>query len=64
LINIGSRTVWTPVPNLDLSVEAVYSKVDQNLVGTVVPTNTGYSHTLDDFDQWTFMFRVQRNFWP
>ncbi len=66
LINIGTRTVWTPVPNLDLSVEAVYTKVDQNLVGFTTPGGAYGSQTrpLDDFDQWTFNFRVQRNFWP
>ncbi len=25
---IGSKTVWTPVPNLDLSVEVMYNKLE------------------------------------
>ena len=66
LWNVGTRTVWTPVPNLDLSVEAVYSYVDQNNTGIITPGGAYGTQTRpsEDFGQWTFNFRVQRNFWP
>jgi hypothetical protein len=52
--NIGTRTVWTPVANLDLSVDIVYNKINGawNNAGT------------DDYDFVAGIFRVQRNFWP
>jgi hypothetical protein len=67
LWNVGSRTVWTPVPNLDISVEGVYSFVDQNNVG-ITALNAGVMTTttrsLVDQGIWSANFRVQRNFWP
>jgi hypothetical protein len=67
LWNVGTRTVWTPVPNLDISLEGVYSRVDQNHVGTTTliagPMPAG-ARTLVDQGVWAFNFRVQRNFWP
>jgi hypothetical protein len=63
LWQIGSRTVWTPVANLDLSVEVMYNKLDQNWTGvSAVPATAGA--TFRDQDWWSGMFRVQRNFWP
>jgi hypothetical protein len=63
LWQIGSRTVWTPVANLDLSVEVMYNKLDQNWSGaSTVPAFAGA--TFKDQDWWSGMFRVQRNFWP
>jgi hypothetical protein len=68
LWNLGTRTVWTPVPNLDLSVEAVYSYVDQNHNGTSTlaagAMPVGPARNLVDQGVWAFNFRVQRNFWP
>jgi hypothetical protein len=52
--NIGTRTVWTPVANLDLSVDVMYSKINGAY------TNAG----TEDYDFVSGMFRVQRNFWP
>jgi hypothetical protein len=57
---IGSRTTWTPVANLDLSVEVMYQKLDQNYSG-VDPATAG---TFRDQDWVSAMFRAQRNFWP
>jgi hypothetical protein len=34
LAQIGTRTAWTPVKNLTLSAEFIYSRLDQNLNGT------------------------------
>jgi hypothetical protein len=68
LWNVGTRTVWSPVPNLDVSLEAVYSYVDQNNAGTTtlaagaMPNNV--ARTIVDQGVWAFNFRVQRNFWP
>jgi Porin subfamily len=52
---IGSRTVWSPVKNLDLSVEAMYNHV-----------NTAYDPSVNYEDKgwWSGIFRVQRNFYP
>ncbi len=35
LLQIGTRTVWSPVRNLDIGVEVLYSRLDQNMVGSV-----------------------------
>jgi hypothetical protein len=51
---IGSRTVWTPVTNLDLSLEVMYNNMDTAFTGP----------TLSDKDWVSGMFRVQRNFYP
>ncbi len=52
---VGSRTVWTPVQNLDLSVDIMYNHI-----------NTGFDATVgfDDKGWWQGMFRAQRNFYP
>jgi hypothetical protein len=51
---IGSRTVWTPVTNLDLSVDVMYQGQDTAFTGATVGDNSW----------WSGMFRVQRNFYP
>ena len=51
---IGSRTVWTPVANLDLSVDVLYTKVNGGFSGPVYGDN----------DIVSAIFRAQRNFWP
>jgi hypothetical protein len=56
LFQIGSRTVWTPVENFDLSVEVIYNKM--NGATTTSPLASA------DQDWFSGMFRVQRNFWP
>jgi hypothetical protein len=53
---IGSRTVWTPVANLDLSVDVMYN----HLNGSTATSTAG--HTSDDV--WAGIVRAQRNFWP
>ena len=52
---VGSRTVWTPVANLDLSLEVMYNRLN-TAAGSVV----GF----DDKDWVSGIFRVQRNFYP
>ena len=52
---IGSRTVWTPVENLDLSVEVMYQNHERCVYRR---------RTVGDNDWWSGMFRAQRNFYP
>jgi hypothetical protein len=51
---VGSRTVWTPVTNLDLSVDVMYQGLSTAFTGPAVGDNSW----------WSGMFRVQRNFYP
>ena len=51
---VGSRTVWTPVTNLDLSVEVMYNKMNTGFTGVGIGDNSW----------WSGMFRAQRNFYP
>jgi hypothetical protein len=69
---IGSRTVWTPVKGLDLSVDVMYNHLNtawQGLPGGVVNLNPGggklaQDYNVSDQDVWQGIFRVQRNFYP
>ena len=49
---VGSRTVWTPVHNLDLSVEVMYNNQRTAFTGANIGNNDWVSG----------IFRVQRNF--
>jgi len=51
---VGSRTVWTPVQNLDLSLEAMYNNQESAFTGPAIGDN----------HWWSGIFRVQRNFYP
>jgi len=51
---VGSRTIWTPVQNLDLSVDVMYNNLDTAFSGPGV----------DSKGWWQGIFRVQRNFYP
>jgi len=55
MYQLGSRTIWTVVPNLDLSVDVMYNHLD-----TSFPTIAGFG----DQSWWQGMFRAQRNFYP
>jgi hypothetical protein len=65
---VGTRTQWNPVSQLDVGVDVLYSKVDTAFGGsnTVFFTPPGGKSpvTTADQDVWSVMFRVQRNFWP
>lgn len=50
----GTRTVWTPVQNLDLSVDIMYNHLDTAFA----------SLGNEDKGWWQGIFRVQRNFYP
>jgi hypothetical protein len=67
---IGSRTVWTPVPNLDLSVEIMYNELDTAFGGLTgaVPVVGGAAGAVPtvfgDKNFWAGQIRAQRNFYP
>jgi hypothetical protein len=66
---VGSRTVWSPVKNLDLSVDVMYNKVESGYDGAVLALTPGgakpaTAYTVADQDWWQGIFRVQRNFYP
>jgi hypothetical protein len=72
LWQIGSRTVWTPVPNLDLSLEVLYTNLNKSAfdggscAGVVFPGGGvgGAGCTYDSKGFVSAIFRAQRNFWP
>ena len=67
---VGSRTIWNPVTNLDIGLEVMYTKVETafagNVTGVNIPTNNTIdpSKVLNDQDVWSGILRIQRNFWP
>ncbi len=69
LLQIGSRTVWSPVQNLNLSVDILYNKLETGYDGAALPLNPGGGkpnavYGVTDQDWWQGIFRVQRNFYP
>ena len=72
----GSRTQWNPVPQLDIGLEILYTKLNTAFKGpanfvangsrpaciNAAPGNGGCS--VDDQGVWSAMFRWQRNFYP
>ena len=69
--NVGTRTIWNPVPNLDVGLEVMYTKIEQNhdpaLIALNFPGAGGRAVGLyQPADQEVFsgLFRIQRNFWP
>jgi hypothetical protein len=68
VVQVGTRTIWSPVANLDIGVEVLYTRLDQNMNGNwLVPAQgsrgAGY-YTARDQDTWSGVVRFQRNFWP
>ncbi len=68
---IGTRTIWNPVPNLDIGVEVVYAKIEQKHDPATVRLNFAGAggraaglYTPSSEEVWSGIFRVQRNFWP
>jgi hypothetical protein len=69
LYQVGTRTAWTPVQNLTLSAEFIYSRVDQNLTGTYVNTGTaptgkaaGQTYQLRDQNLFNGAVQILRSF--
>jgi hypothetical protein len=77
---VGSRTIWNPVTNLDIGFEVMYTKVETAFDGKLtnvaggVPTGIGaggppfvgipFNMNVQDNDIWSGVLRIQRNFWP
>jgi hypothetical protein len=76
---IGSRTIWNPVTNLDIGLEVMYTKVETAFDGGrtncggagCTPTGIGAGANgiptimnVQDNDIWSGILRIQRNFWP
>ena len=65
---IGSRTVWTPVQNLDLSVDVMYNQVQTAYDGITivppVPKSGGEASTVTDEGVWQVIVRAQRKLYP
>jgi len=68
---VGVRTIWNPVKNLDVGLEVMYSKLDQNMDASTVRWNFGGAsgrpaglYVPADQDVWSGGIRIQRNFWP
>ncbi len=68
LWQIGCRTVWTPVQNLDLSVDVMYNNIQTAYDGITtvlpVPKAAGPGNQVTDEGWWQVIFRAQRNFYP
>jgi hypothetical protein len=67
LWQVGTRTQWNPVSQLDVGVDVLYSRLNSEFAGTgetfAIPGQLNHV-TAADQDIWSVMFRVQRNFWP
>jgi hypothetical protein len=73
---VGSRTIWNPVTNLDIGLEVMYTKIETAFAGgrtnclvagctpASAPAGTPAVHNIQDNDVWSGILRVQRNFWP
>ena len=64
----GTRTIWSPVRNLDIGVEVLWTRLDQRHVGNWALATNGSRqagiYEARDQDTYSGVFRVQRNFWP
>jgi Porin subfamily len=64
---VGTRTQWNPVPQLDIGLEILYSKLNTAFKGPATvaanPSRPGVT-LIDDQEVWSAMFRWQRNFYP
>jgi Porin subfamily len=68
---VGTRTIWNPVPNLDIGLEIVYTKIETSYDPTVVRLSFAGAggraaglYVPSNEEVWSGVFRVQRNFWP
>jgi hypothetical protein len=64
---LGTRTQWNPVPQLDIGVEVLYTHLNTAYKGVgIYPANGSRPsvNLIDDQNVWSAMFRWQRNFYP
>jgi hypothetical protein len=65
---VGTKTAWTPVKNLTLSADFMYTRLDQNLTGTYVSTSavsgspSGRTFDLRDQNVYQLQLQAQRSF--
>jgi len=68
---VGTRTLWNPVPMLDIGVEVLYTEIDQKNTGSVTyagapgATLGALGNGVYNFANqgiWSGFFRIQRNF--
>jgi len=62
LAQLGGVLRWTPVKNLTLSGEVMYSYIDQKNDGLIATRGVAAGRELKDQGTWTFGVRAQRNF--
>ena len=53
---VGSRTAWAPVNNLEVGLDVMYTKLQS--------ANSGVTTTSQDQSAWVANMRIQRNFYP
>jgi hypothetical protein len=73
IVQIGTRTIWSPVRNLDIGLEILYSRLDQNFgnagglpgwtLGAQGSRPAG-AYFADDHEVWSGTVRFERRFWP
>ncbi len=65
---VGSRTVWNPVRDLDLGVDILYNRINTAFAGPVTLSANGTApagpYTAKDTEVLSAVFRIQRNFVP
>jgi hypothetical protein len=72
---IGSRTQWNLDSSTYLALDVLYQRqqsAETGLPGNLIPTNVRITSsscvvgtcTVDDMDNWSFRFRVHRDFYP
>jgi len=63
---VGTRTMWNPVPDLDVGVDLVWWHLNTAFAGTAVLGQNGAkpagTYTISDQNALSAIFRVQRNF--
>jgi hypothetical protein len=69
--NVGTRTIWNPVPNLDVGLEVMYTKIETKHDPGLVALNFAGAggravglYAPSSEDVFSGIFRIQRNFWP
>ncbi|UZE51800.1 porin [Rhodopseudomonas sp. P2A-2r] len=65
---VGTKTAWTPVKNLTLSADFLYTRLDTNLTGTYnaaagqVSSSSARAYTLGDQNVYQLQLQAQRSF--
>jgi hypothetical protein len=69
--NVGTRTIWNPVPNLDVGLELMYTRLETKHDASLVAFNFAGSggraaglYAPSSENVFSGLFRIQRNFWP